>query len=231
MSENVINLERVSVFHHNNMVLNEINFNVDKGEFVYLIGRTGSGKSSLMRMLYGDLPLKQGEAKVSGFNMKTLKKSDIPKLRRNIGIIFQDFQLLTDRTAKDNLIFYLKAIGWSDKSKMDLRVGEVLSKVGLGTKGFKMPHELSGGEQQRLVIARALLNDPDLILADEPTGNLDPETSAEIMNLLFEVSANKRAVVMITHNYSIIDKFPARIVKVDQGKVFETSTVDGTNAI
>jgi cell division transport system ATP-binding protein len=176
-------------------------------------------------MLYGDLPLKDGVAHIAGFDLKTMKKKEIPQMRRKLGIIFQDFQLLTDRTAKDNLIFYLKATGWSDKVKMEERVSDVLAKVGLGTKGFKLPHELSGGEQQRLVIARALLNDPDLILADEPTGNLDPETSNEIMNLLFEVSRNERAVVMVTHNYGLIDKFPARIVKVEQGKVLEASSV------
>jgi cell division transport system ATP-binding protein len=150
-----------------------------------------------------------------------MKNREIPVMRRKLGIIFQDFQLLTDRTAKDNLTFYLRATGWDDKAKMEERVNEVLSKVNLSSKGFKMPQELSGGEQQRLVIARALLNDPDLILADEPTGNLDPETSNEIMNLLFEVSSNKRAVVMVTHNYNLIDKFPSRVVKVDQGKLSE----------
>ncbi len=201
------------------MVLNDVNLQVMRGEFIYLIGKTGSGKSSIMRLLYGDLPLKQGEANVASFNLKTMKKGEIPKLRRKLGIIFQDFQLLTDRSAKDNLLFYLKATGWGEKSKMEERVSEVLKKVGLGTKGFKMPHELSGGEQQRLVIARALLNDPDLILADEPTGNLDPETSNEIMKLLFDVSKNECAVVMVTHNYSIIDRFPSRIVKVENGKV------------
>ena len=201
------------------MVLNDVNLQVMRGEFIYLIGKTGSGKSSIMRLLYGDLPLKQGEANVASFNLKTMKKGEIPKLRRKLGIIFQDFQLLTDRSAKDNLLFYLKATGWGEKSKMEERVSEVLTKVGLGTKGFKMPHELSGGEQQRLVIARALLNDPDLILADEPTGNLDPETSNEIMKLLFDVSKNECAVVMVTHNYSIIDRFPSRIVKVENGKV------------
>jgi cell division transport system ATP-binding protein len=175
----------------------------------------------LMRFLYGDLPLRQGEATVAGFNLHSLKNNSIPQLRRKLGIIFQDFQLLTDRSARDNMLFYLKAMGWTDKVKMEERVNEVLGKVGLGTKGFKMPQQLSGGEQQRLVIARALLNDPDLILADEPTGNLDPETSNEIMNLLFEVSRNRRAVIMVTHNYSLIDRFPSRIVRVDQGRVTE----------
>ncbi len=226
MGEKVISLQHVSIFHNKNMVLNDVNLDVETGEFVYLIGKTGSGKSSIMRLLYGDLPLNQGDGLITGFNLKQLKKGDIPKLRRKLGIIFQDFQLLTDRSAKDNLLFYLKATGWADTKKMEERVSEVLSKVGLGTKGFKMPHELSGGEQQRLVIARALLNDPDLILADEPTGNLDPETSNEIMNLLFEISRNERAVVMVTHNYSIIDRFPSRIVKVDQGKLSEASGVN-----
>ncbi len=225
MSDTVIDLSHVSIFHHHHLVLNDVNLHVNRGEFVYLIGKTGSGKSSLVRMLYGDLPLKDGVAHIAGFDLKTMKKKEIPQMRRKLGIIFQDFQLLTDRTAKDNLIFYLKATGWSDKVKMEERVSDVLAKVGLGTKGFKLPHELSGGEQQRLVIARALLNDPDLILADEPTGNLDPETSNEIMNLLFEVSRNERAVVMVTHNYGLIDKFPARIVKVEQGKVLEASSV------
>ncbi len=221
MSDIVVNLEHVSIFHNKNMVLNDVNFQVKRGDFVYMIGKTGSGKSSIMRLLYGDLPLKQGEASVAGFNLKTMKNKEIPVMRRKLGIVFQDFQLLTDRTAKDNLTFYLRATGWDDKVKMEERVNDVLNKVNLSSKGFKMPQELSGGEQQRLVIARALLNDPDLILADEPTGNLDPETSREIMNLLFEVSSNKRAVVMVTHNYNLIDKFPSRVVKVDQGKLSE----------
>lgn len=219
MSDIIIDLQNVSIFHNKNMVLNGVNLRVNRGEFVYLIGRTGSGKSSIMRLLYGDLPMPQGEGQVAGFDLKHLKNSDIPKLRRKLGIIFQDFQLLTDRSARENLIYYLKATGWTEKDKMDKRVNEVLEKVGLGTKGFKMPHELSGGEQQRLVIARALLNDPDLILADEPTGNLDPDTSTEIMKLLFEVSRNERAVVMVTHNYSLIERFPARIEKVEQGSL------------
>jgi len=219
MSDTIIDLKNVNVFHNKNLVLNDVNLNVQRGEFVYLIGKTGSGKSSIMRILYGDLPMPQGEGFVAGYNLHNLKKGDIPKLRRKLGIIFQDFQLLTDRSAKENLLFYLKATGWKDKKKMEERVAEVLGKVGLSTKGFKMPFELSGGEQQRLVIARALLNDPDLILADEPTGNLDPETSNEIMKLLFDVSRNSRAVVMVTHNYSLMEKFPSRIVKVDSGLV------------
>jgi cell division transport system ATP-binding protein len=219
MSDTIIDLKNVSIFHNKNLVLNDVTLKVMRGEFLYLIGKTGSGKSSIMRLLYGDLPMRQGEGSVAGFDLGNLRTADIPKLRRKLGIIFQDFQLLTDRPAKENLMFYLKATGWTDKTKMEERVSEVLSKVGLSTKGFKMPHELSGGEQQRLAIARALLNDPDLILADEPTGNLDPETSNEIMNLLFEVSRNERAVVMVTHNYALMEKFPSRVEKVEQGRL------------
>lgn len=219
MSDIIIDLKNVSIFHNKNLVLNEVNLRVDRGEFLYLIGKTGSGKSSLMRMLYGDLPLMQGTGTVAGFNLANLKSADIPRLRRKLGIIFQDFQLLTDRPAKENLVFYLKATGWTDQAKIEERVGEVLAKVGLSTKGFKMPGELSGGEQQRLAIGRALLNDPDLILADEPTGNLDPDTSNEIMNLLFEVSRNSRAVVMVTHNYALMERFPSRVEKVEQGRL------------
>lgn len=217
MSDTIIDLKNVNVFHKKNLLLNNVNLNVQRGEFVYLIGKTGSGKSSIMSLLYGELPMPQGEGYVAGFELHNLKMGDIPKLRRKLGIIFQDFQLLTDRSAKENLMFYLRATGWTDKKQMEERVSEVLGKVGLSTKGFKFPYELSGGEQQRLVIARALLNDPDLILADEPTGNLDPETSNEIMNLLFEISRNSRAVVMVTHNYGLMEKFPSRVVKVDAG--------------
>jgi cell division transport system ATP-binding protein len=217
MSDTIIDLKNVNVFHKKNLLLNNVNLTVQRGEFVYLIGKTGSGKSSIMSLLYGELPMPQGEGYVAGFELHNLKMGDIPKLRRKLGIIFQDFQLLTDRSAKENLMFYLKATGWTDKKQMEERVSEVLGKVGLSTKGFKFPYELSGGEQQRLVIARALLNDPDLILADEPTGNLDPETSNEIMNLLFEISRNSRAVVMVTHNYGLMEKFPSRVVKVDAG--------------
>ncbi len=222
-TENIITLDNVSIFQQKNLILNNVDLSVNKGEFVYLIGKTGSGKSSLLKVLYGDIKLTQGEGSVAGYNLRKLKNKEVPFLRRKLGIVFQDFQLLSDRTAKDNLEFVLKSTGWNDKTKINDRINEVLSKVGIGTKGFKMPHELSGGEQQRLAIARALLNDPEVILADEPSGNLDPETSNEIMNLFFMISKNGRAVVMATHNYSLIEKFPARIIKFEQGKVFDQS--------
>jgi cell division transport system ATP-binding protein len=220
-TSNIIKLENASIFQKKNLILNNVNLDINKGEFVYLIGKTGSGKSSLLKVLYGDIKLTQGEGAVAGYNLRKIKNKEIPFLRRKLGIVFQDFQLLTDRTARENMEFVLKATGWKDKNKINDRINEVLNKVALGTKGFKMPHELSGGEQQRLAIARALLNDPDVMLADEPSGNLDPETSNEIMNLFFEISRSGRAVVMATHNYSLIEKFPARIVKFDQGKVFD----------
>jgi cell division transport system ATP-binding protein len=189
------------------------------GEFVYLIGKTGSGKSSLLKLLYGELPLTDGSGQVAGFELKGLVKNRIHLLRRKLGIVFQDFQLLPDRDVRSNLEFVLAATGWKDRATMTTRMDEVLNAVGLATKGFKMPHELSGGEQQRVVIARALLNHPDLILADEPTGNLDPETSEGILRLLFEISKRGTAVLMVTHNYSLIEKFPARTLKCEGGKV------------
>lgn len=216
----VINLNNVSVFQDKNLILNNISLQINKGEFVYLIGKTGSGKSSLLQLLYGDLHLQQGEGTVTNYDLRKLKTSDVPFLRRKIGIVFQDFQLMGDRSVRDNLLFVMKATGWDDSKKMDLRIREVLEKVGLGTKGFKMPHELSGGEQQRLVIARALLNEPELIIADEPTGNLDPDTSAEIMNLLIDIAKSGRSVVMATHNYTLIEKFPSRVIKCEQGQLF-----------
>jgi len=219
--ESIINLSNASIFQKKNLILNNVNLQVSKGEFVYLIGKTGSGKSSLLKTLYGDLKLTQGEGSVAGYNLRKLRNKEIPYLRRKLGIVFQDFQLLTDRSSRDNLEFVLRATGWKDKMKINERINEVLNKVGLGTKGFKMPHELSGGEQQRLAIARALLNDPDVILADEPSGNLDPETSNEIMNLFFEISRTGRAVVMATHNYSLLEKFPSRIIKFDSGRVLD----------
>lgn len=220
-AESIISLDNASIFQKKNLILNNVNLKIAKGEFVYLIGKTGSGKSSLLRVLYGDIRLTQGDGAVAGYDLRKLKNREIPFLRRKLGIVFQDFQLLTDRTAKENLEFVMKATGWKDHNKIQDRINEVLAKVGLSTKGFKMPHELSGGEQQRLAIARALLNDPDVILADEPSGNLDPETSNEIMNLFFEISNSGRAVVMATHNYSLLEKYPARIIKFELGKVFD----------
>ncbi len=217
-----ISLNKVNIFQSHNLVLNDVCLNIAKGEFVYLLGKTGSGKSSLLKTLYAELPLKQGDASVAGFNLATIKQKEIPFLRRKLGIVFQDFQLLTDRSVNDNLMFVLKATGWSDKQKMQQRIQEVLEKVHLGTKGFKMPHELSGGEQQRISIARALLNDPELILADEPTGNLDPETSEGIMNVLLEISKSGRAVFIATHDIMMFDKFPSRTIKCENGKVTDS---------
>ena len=228
MPNSIVKLNSVHIYQSKNLVLSGVNLQIDKGEFVYLIGKTGSGKSSLLKTIYGDVELMEGEGTIAGFSLNHMKKSQVPFLRRKLGIVFQDFQLLSDRSVNDNLFFVLKATGWDDKAKMTKRINDVLDKVHLSTKGFKMPHELSGGEQQRVVIARALLNDPDLILADEPTGNLDPETSDSIMRLLFEISNSGRAVIMATHNYSVIEKFPARIIKCENGKVVEESHVLST---
>jgi len=222
MTDTIVSLQEANIYVKKNLILTGVNLHVQKNEFVYLIGKTGSGKSSLLRVLFGDIKLNQGEGNVAGFSLNKLKNKEIPFLRRKLGIVFQDFQLLGDRTAKDNLLFVLKATGWNNKQNADDRINEVLQKVGLGTKGFKMPHELSGGEQQRLAIARALLNEPELILADEPSGNLDPETSNEIMNLFFELSKTRCSVIMATHNYSLIERFPARIIKLETGKVLES---------
>jgi cell division transport system ATP-binding protein len=221
MEEPIIKLENVNVYQQKNLVLNNVCLTLKKGEFAYLIGKTGSGKSSLLKVLYGEIKITQGTGNIAGFDLPGLKTKQVPFLRRKLGIVFQDFQLLSDRTVRDNLFFVLKATGWEDKNKMNERMNEVLNLVGLGTKGFKMPHELSGGEQQRLVIARALLNHPEVILADEPSGNLDPETTKEIMNLLFEISKGGTSVLMATHNYSLFEQFPARIIKCELGKIFE----------
>lgn len=220
-----ISLQNVSIFQDNALILSRVNLEVRKGEFLYLMGRTGSGKSSLLETLYAELPLTEGEGRIAEFDLKKLKKKQIPLLRRKLGIIFQDFQLLMDRSVKDNLIFVLKATGWKDSNKMLERVNDVLDKVALQTKGFKMPHELSGGEQQRVAIARALLNDPEIILADEPTGNLDPDTSEDIMKLLIDISKTGRSIILATHNVSLTQRFPARILRCEKGEVVEENTV------
>lgn len=225
IGNSVIKLNNVDIFQQKHLVLTDVNLHVDKGEFVYLIGQTGSGKSSLLKIIYGDLHIKSGEGHAVGYELKKLKEEEVPFLRRKLGIVFQDFQLLTDRSIEKNLEFVLQATGWKDKNLIDERIKDVLEKVGLRSKMRKMPHEISGGEQQRVVIARALLNDPELILADEPTGNLDPETSEEIMILLRQISQSGTAVLMATHDYHIIRTFPSRIIKCESGKVIEDATV------
>ena len=221
METPILQLKDVAVYQNNNLILSNINLAIGKGELVYLIGKTGSGKSSLIKLLYGDLPLTQGQGKVVGFNLKKLNEDKIPLLRRKLGVVFQDFKLLTDRSVYDNLAFVLKATGWTDKIAIKNRIKEVLTKVKMETKDFKFPHELSGGEQQRVAIARALLNNPELILADEPTGNLDPETSVEIMQVLKEINASGRTILMATHDYALILKFPSKTLKCDGERVFE----------
>ena len=226
MSQSVIELINVNIYQGRNLILREVNITVEKGEFVYLVGKTGTGKSSLLKTLYGDLLLTEGEGNVVGYNLRELDWKKLPFLRRNLGVVFQDFQLLTDRNVNENLKFVLKATGWKDEKLMDEKIADVLDKVGLKTKGFKMPFELSGGEQQRVDVARALLNSPKLILADEPTGNLDPETSDEIMQLLFHICRDYgTAIVMATHDYIVINKFKARTIKTESGKVWDNATV------
>lgn len=222
----VINLQKVDVFQQKHLVLSNVNLNIAKGEFVFLIGQTGSGKSSLLKIIYGDLHIGNGNGAVAGFDLKNLSDNEVPFLRRKLGIVFQDFQLLSDRTIEQNLEFVLKATGWNDQNLINERIKDVLEKVGLRSKIKKMPHEISGGEQQRVVIARALLNNPEIILADEPTGNLDPDTSEEIFVLLKQISQNGTAVLMATHNYHIIRKFPSRIIKCEGGVVHEDARID-----
>lgn len=226
MPEPIIELSHVNIYQGNNLVLQDVNLTVNKGEFVYLVGKTGTGKSSLLKTLYGELTLTEGEGRVAGFSLRGLDWKRLPYLRRTLGVVFQDFQLLTDRNVNNNLKFVLKATGWTDEKLMDEKILDVLDKVGLKAKGFKMPFELSGGEQQRVDIARALLNSPRLILADEPTGNLDPETSDEIMNLLFHISKDfNTTIVMATHDYIVVQKFPARTIKTERGKVIDNATI------
>ncbi|MBK8086570.1 MAG: ATP-binding cassette domain-containing protein [Chitinophagaceae bacterium] len=223
----IVEISNVNIYQSGNLILSNVNLTVNEGEFVYLVGKTGTGKSSLLKTLYGELPLTEGEATVSGFNLKDVTWKNVPFLRRSIGVVFQDFQLLTDRSVYENLKFVLKATGWKDENLMEEKINDVLDKVGLKSKGFKMPFEMSGGEQQRVEIARALLNSPKLILADEPTGNLDPETSDEIMQLLIQVAKDyNTAVMMATHDFMVIKKFPARMVKTEGGKVWDNATVE-----
>lgn len=217
----VIRLENTDIFQQKHLVLSDVNLQINKGEFVWLIGQTGSGKSSLLKILYGDLHLTNGEGHAGSYDLKKLSNKDVPFLRRKLGIVFQDFQLLSDRTVEKNLQFVLKATGWKDKAQISERIRDVLEKVGLRSKLKKMPHELSGGEQQRVVVARALLNEPEVILADEPTGNLDPDTSEEIVMLLKQISQGGTAVLVATHDYHIIRTFPSRIIKCENGKVLD----------
>ena len=221
MSQTILSLKDVSIYQDSNLVLADINLDVHKGDFIYFIGKTGSGKSSFLKILYADLPLTKGTGTIVDYDLNTLKEKDIPFLRRKIGVVFQDFKLLPDRTVKDNLLFVLKATGWTDKESINSKIEEVLEKVGMANYASKMPHQLSGGEQQRVGIARALLNDPELILADEPTGNLDPQTSIEVMEVLKNINQNGKTIIMATHDYALLLKYPYKTLKFEDGKVYE----------
>lgn len=221
MSQTILSLKNVSIYQDSNLVLADINLDVHKGDFIYFIGKTGSGKSSFLKILYADLPLTEGTGTIVDYDLNTLKEKDIPFLRRKIGVVFQDFKLLPDRTVKDNLLFVLKATGWTDKEAINGKIEEVLEKVGMANYASKMPHQLSGGEQQRVGIARALLNDPELILADEPTGNLDPQTSIEVMEVLKNINQNGKTIIMATHDYALLLKYPYKTLKFEDGKVYE----------
>src|SRR5688572_23707989 len=226
MPDPILELKNVNIYQGESLILSDVNIIVNKGEFVYLVGKTGTGKSSLLKTLYGELTLREGEGIVAGYNLRNLDWKKVPYLRRTLGVVFQDFQLLTDRNVNNNLKFVLRATGWTDEKLMDEKIMDVLDKVGLKAKGFKMPYEMSGGEQQRIDIARALLNSPKLILADEPTGNLDPESPDEIMNLLFHISRDfNTAIVMATHDYIVVQKFPARTIKTERGRVIDNATI------
>jgi len=222
-SDPVVRVKEASIFQDHNTVLNEISFDIEKGEFVFLVGRTGSGKSSLLKTFYADLPLRLGDISVAGFNIREIKSHEVPLLRRKIGIIFQDFQLFPDRTVGENLNFVMKATSWKDGAKMKNRLAEVLMQVGLGSVEKKMPHQLSGGEQQRVVIARALINEPLILIADEPTGNLDPEVSSGILKIFQQINRSGTAVLMATHSYGLIKRFPARVLKCEHGKVLDSA--------
>lgn len=227
MSETVVSIRNAKIYQGNSLILEDVNFSVNKGEFVYLVGKTGTGKSSLLKTLYGELPLTEGSASVVGFNLRDMDWKKVPFLRRNLGVVFQDFQLLTDRNVHENLRFVLKATGWQDERLIEEKINDVLDKVGLKSKGFKMPFEMSGGEQQRVDIARALLNSPKLILADEPTGNLDPETSDEIMQLLIQIARDYgTAVIMATHDFIVINRYPSRILKTEKARVLDSAAVE-----
>ena len=221
MSQSILSLRNATIYQEGKTILSDVNLEVKQGEFIYVIGKTGSGKSSLLKTLYADLELKEGAGHIVDFDLATLKEDDIPFLRRKIGIVFQDFKLLPDRTVKDNMLFVLKATGWTDNTEMLQKIDEVLDKVGMKDFAAKMPHQLSGGEQQRVAIARALLNDPELILADEPTGNLDPQTSAEVLEVLRKINENGKTVLMSTHDYALLVKFPFKTLKCEDAKIFE----------
>ena len=226
MSEPIIQIRNANIYQGTNLILSNVQLTVNKGEFVYLVGKTGTGKSSLLKTLYGELPLTSGEGSVAGFNLRELDWKKVPYLRRNLGVVFQDFQLLTDRNISENLRFVLRATGWTDEKLIEEKILDVLDKVGLKSKGFKMPFELSGGEQQRVDIARALLNSPKLILADEPTGNLDPETSDEIMRLLFQIARDyQTTIVMATHDYIVVQKYPARMIRTENAGITDNATI------
>lgn len=220
-TESVLKLDHADIYQDKKLILGDVTFQIDKGDFAYLIGRTGSGKSSLLKTLYADLWLQNGKGVVAGFSLETLKPRDVPKLRRTIGIVFQDFQLFFDRSVEDNLRFVLKATGWKNKADMNNRVADVLMQVGLGTAQKKMPHQLSGGEQQRVVIARAMLNEPLILIADEPTGNLDPAVADQIMKVFQAINNAGTAVLMATHNYDLLNKYPARVLRCQDGQVVE----------
>lgn len=221
MSQPVLFLRNVNIYQDKTAVLSNVNIEVNHGEFLYLIGKTGTGKSSLMKTLYADLPLTEGQGSIAEYDLAALKEKNIPYLRRKIGIVFQDFKLLPDRNVHENMIFVLRATGWTDKNEMEEKISEVLDRVGMKNFANKMPHQLSGGEQQRIAIARALLNDPEIILADEPTGNLDPQTSVEVMEVLRKINANGKTIIMATHDYALLLKYPAKTLKCESGSVFE----------